>query len=85
MKNYKEEIIARMIEKSADEKIVSLRETAAELGISHISAQDCRDILNRLQKVEGFRPVQIMSSKHDSLFCSLCLVDNTVEFDGAAC
>ena len=43
MKNYKEEIIARMIEKSADEKIVSLRETAAELGISHISAQDCAE------------------------------------------
>ena len=73
MKEFKATIVNKMIEKSQDMRIVSLRETAAELGINHISAQDTRDIAQRLRKV--------MNTPNDSLFCSLCLVENGVEFD----
>lgn len=81
MKEYKENIVNKMIEKTREMRIVSLRETAAELGINHINAQDVRDIAQRLRSVEGYRLAQIMHSPHDSLFCSLCLVEDGVEFD----
>ena len=81
MKEFKENVVNKMIEKSQDMRIVSLRETAAELGINHISAQDTRDIAQQLRKVEGYHLVQMMNTPNDSLFCSLCLVENGVEFD----
>lgn len=81
MKEFKENVVNEMIEKSQDMRIVSLRETAAELGINHISAQDTRDIAQRLRKVEGYHLVQMMNTPSDSLFCSLCLVEDGVEFD----
>ena len=81
MKEFKENVVNKMIEKSQDMRIVSLRETAAELGINHISAQDTRDIAQRLRKVEGYHLVQMMNTPNDSLFCSLCLVEDGVEFD----
>ena len=74
MKEFKENVVNKIIENSQDMRIVSLRETAAELGIKHISAQ-------RLRKVEGYHLVQMMNTPNDSLFCSLCLVENGVEFD----
>lgn len=82
MKEFKETVVNEMIEKSQDMRIVSLRETAADLGINHISAQDTRDIAQRLRKVEGYHLVQSeQNTPHDSLFCSLCLVEDGVEFD----
>lgn len=81
MKEFKENIVNKMIEKSGEMRIVSLRETAAEMGINHINAQDVRDIAGHLRSVEGFHLVQMMNAPHDSLFCSLCLVENGVEFD----
>lgn len=81
MKEFKKNIVNKMIEKSKEMRIVSLRETAAELGIDHINAQGVHDIAQRLRSVEGFHLVQIMNTPHDSLFCSLCLVEDGVEFD----
>lgn len=81
MKEYKENIVNRMIEKTQDARIVSLRETAAEMGIAHISAQDTRDIAQRLKGVDGYHLVQILNTPHDSMFCSLCLVEDSMEFD----
>ena len=81
MKNFKQDIIKKMVEKTASDRIISLRETAAELGYSHIARGDVQDILNALRKVDGYRPVQIMNGKNDSLFCSLCLVENGTEFE----
>ena len=81
MKEYKENIVNRMIEKTQDARIVSLRETAAELGITHISAQDTRDIAQRLKSVDGHHLMQILNTPHDSMFCSLCLLEDGVEFD----
>lgn len=84
MKEFKEQIVSRMIEKSQEMRIVSLRETAAELGINHIAAQDVRDIAQRLSQVEDFHLVQMQATPNDSMFCSLCLVENDVEFDDGA-
>lgn len=81
MEEFKESVVNKMIEKSQDMRIVSLREAAAELGINHISAQDTRDIAQRLREVEGYHLVQMMNTPNDSLFCSLCLVEDGVEFD----
>ena len=81
MIEFKENIVKKMIEKSKEMRIVSLRETALEMGINHINAQDVRDIAQRLRKVEGFHLVRMMSTPNDSLFCSLCLVEDGVVFD----
>lgn len=81
MKEFKENIVNKMVEKSHEMRIVSLRETAGELGIDHINAQDVRDIARRLRSVEGFHLAQMMNTPHDSLFCSLCMVEDGVEFD----
>nr|DAW28818.1 MAG TPA: hypothetical protein [Caudoviricetes sp.] len=81
MKEFKENIVNKMIEKSKEMRIVSLRETAVELGFNHINAQDVRDIAERLRSVEGFHLTRMMSTPNDSLFCSLCLVEDGVELD----
>lgn len=81
MKEWKEKIVEAMVEKTKDTRIISLRETAAEMGIKHIKTEDCMDILNALKNVPGFHPVQIMMNPHDSLFVSLNLVDDGLEFD----
>lgn len=39
------------------------------------------DIVNALKNVPGHHPVQIMMNPHDSLFVSLNLVDDGLEFD----
>ena len=81
MKEWKEQIVEAMVKKTKDTRIISLRETAAEMGIKHIKTEDCLDILNALKNVSGFHPVQIMMNPNDSLFDSLNLVDNGLEFD----
>ena len=81
MKQFKLDIINRMVEKHAEQRIVSLRETANELGYNHMSAQDCRDIISKLKNVQGAKLIRLMNTPHDSLFCSLCLVDECVSFE----
>lgn len=81
MKEWKEKIVEAMIDKTKDRRIISLRETAAEMGIEHVKTEDCLDILNALKNVPGYRPIQIMMNPRDSLFVSLNLVDNELEFD----
>lgn len=82
MKKYKMEIANRVIEKTRDLYIVSLRETALEMGYKHIPTEVVLHIANYLKKhAEGYRLLQIVNNPHDSLFTSLCLVDNSVEFD----
>ena len=84
MKTWKENIIADVIAESVDSRVISLREIAAQRGIKHIAAGDVQDIMQGVAKrLEGYRPVQMMSSKNDSLFCSLCWVEDGVTFDSA--
>ena len=81
MKQFKLDIINRMVEKHAEQRIVSLRETANELGYNHVSAQDCSDIIGKLKNVQGAKLTRLMNTPHDSLFCSLCLADECVSFE----
>ena len=81
MKQFKLDIINRMVEKHAEQRIVSLRETAKELGYNHVSDRDCRDIIGKLKNVPESKLIRLMNTPHDSLFCSLCLVDECVSFE----
>ena len=84
MKTWKTEIINAIIKKTEDYKIVSLKETAAEFGITHISRQDTDDILRAvLKSVPGYKAVEIHDSKNDKMsrFCSLCFVENDFEIE----
>ena len=82
MKAWKEDIVDRLAQEAAGCRIVSLRETANAMGINHISAGDCRDILAAAEKrLVGYRPVRMMNTPHDSLFCSLTFIEDDVTFD----
>lgn len=88
MKEFKQQIINAIVEKANDCKIVSLYDTAQELGYNHISSQDCRDILCAVKKaLPDYTPVQMVDHKQlrnqstASLFTTLCFVDKELEFD----
>ena len=89
MKEFKTAIINRIIGKADVQRIVSLYDTAAEMGYNHISTQDCRDIVNAVTKaLQNYRAVKICTHKQynnpatASLFTTLCFIENGVEFDG---
>ena len=87
MKEFKQQIINAIVEKARGCKIVSLFETAQELGYNHISSQDCRDILNAVEKaLPDYTPVKMLDRKQStaSLFTTLCFVDKELEFDDGA-
>lgn len=83
MKEYKEEIVNRMREKANGERFVSLKETAAEMGISHINRHDVGDIVCRFRKepVPGYSLVRLDDG---SLFETLHLVADDTEFESEA-
>lgn len=82
MKEWKTELINDICKAAAGTRIVSLKETAAARGITHISAQGARDILTAVKKaLPEYRPVRMMKTPNDSLFQSLCFIEKGVEFD----
>ncbi len=81
MKQFKTDIVNAMIKKFEAQKIVSLKEAANELEYNHISAQDCRDIVNALEKIPDSKLIRLENTPNDSLFCSLCLADKNIAFD----
>lgn len=88
MKEYKQIVIDSIINKAKDERIISLRKTANELGYKHISAQDCRDIMHAVLKaLPEYKAVQMLTEKQArssataGLFSTLNFVEKTVEFD----
>lgn len=80
MKEYKEEIVAKMREKANGERFVSLKETAAEMGIKHIKRHDVGDIVCRFRKnpVPGYTLVRLDDG---SLFETLHLISDDTEFE----
>lgn len=91
MKEFKQQIISAIVEKARGCKIVSLYETAQELGYKHISSQDCRDILGAVKKsIPDYTPVKMLDHQQyrnkatASLFTTLCFVDKELEFDDGA-
>lgn len=81
MKEWKEEIVSRIAERAQGERIVPLKDVAAEMGLRHISRQDTADIQRAaLQRLPDYRAVRMERTPHDSLFQSLCFVERCVEF-----
>lgn len=82
MKDWKENIVSAIVERSAGDKIIPLKEIAAAHGIAHIAAQDARDIMHAVEKrLPDYRPVRMMATENDSLFQSLTFIQNDVEFE----
>jgi hypothetical protein len=85
MKTWKNEIANDICKAAADARIVSLKEVAAARGIDHIKTQEAREIMGTVLKaLPDYHAVQLTRTEHDSLFQSLCFVENGVEFDGGA-
>ena len=83
MKIWKEQMVDSIIKRSESDKIVTVKDIAAEMGIRHITRQDTQDILTAVQKrLPGYRPVQFVDNPNASLFQSLAFVQNDVEFCG---
>lgn len=83
MKEWKEQLASAIINRSESDKIIVMKNIAAEMGIRHITQQDTQDILAAVQKrLPGYRPVQFVDNPKASLFQSLAFVQNDVEFCG---
>lgn len=71
-----------IVRDAEDEKIVSLYEVAKSLGINHLKTQRVMQIVKRMEtELPNYHPVRMMKTQNDSLFVSLCFVQNDVEFD----
>lgn len=82
MKQLKTDIVAAIVSESEHDKIISLCNVAEKLGATHISTADCRDIVKAVKTaLPTYRPIRMMKTPNDSLFRSLCFVQNDVEFD----
>lgn len=82
MKDWKENIVSAIVERSAGDKIIPLKEIAGAHGIAHIAAQDARDIMHAVEKrLPDYRPVRMMATENDSLFQSLTFIQKDVEFE----
>lgn len=82
MKEYKREIIDAIIAEAEDSRIISLREVAANLGHDHLPRLVVEEIRNAVKKeLPGYHAVRMENTPHDSLFQSLCFVEDDVEFE----
>lgn len=86
MKAYKQEIVNRIISEAEGCRIVSLHDIGTALGHKQISTQDCRDIINAVQKaipdyecVKMVKPGQ--SSATASLWMTATFIDKDIEFE----
>lgn len=83
MKEWKEQLASAIIKRSESDKIIAVKDLAAEMGIRHITRQDTQDILAAVQKrLPGYHPVQFVDNPKASLLQSLAFVQNDVEFCG---
>lgn len=84
MKAYKERLIKAIVEEATGSKIVSLREVANAAGINHIPQHDVLDILKSVKKaLPDYRPVRMLTTPNDSLFCSLTFLDKSIVYEDA--
>lgn len=82
MKDWKSNLVDAIANENKSCKIVSLREIALANGIKHIKRADALEIMRKAQALRpGTKLMQIMKARNDSLFCSICLVDNDIHFD----
>lgn len=86
MKEYKQEIVNRIISEAECCKIVSLHDIGTALGHKHISTQDCRDIINAVQKaIPDYKCVKMVkpgqSRATASLWTTAAFIDRDIEFE----
>lgn len=81
-KQQKNALKAALDVKATTDKIISVRETANELGIKQIDRQQCAGLAQSFCRLHPeYKAVQMMNTPTDSLFCSLTFVDKELEFD----
>lgn len=86
MKEFKTEIIEKIVKESEGSKIVSLHDVGVSLGHKHVSAQDCRDIINAaLKRMPDYRVVKMVALCTPdccaSLWTTATFIDKSLEFD----
>ena len=86
MKAYKQEIVNRIISEAEGCRIVSLHDIGTALGHKQISTQDCRDIINAVQKaIPDYECVKMVKPGQSSAAASLWMranfVDRDIEFE----
>lgn len=91
MKEFKQDLVNAVVTKAESERIINFYETAKEMGHKHISAQDCRDIMNAVLKaLPEYRAVQMCTEEQlknpatAGLFSTLTFVEKNIEFDEGA-
>lgn len=86
MKEFKKEIIDEIVHQAEGSRIISLHDVGVEKGFNHISAADCRDIINAVLKaLPGYKVVKMVapgqSDATASLWITAAFVDKELEFD----
>ena len=86
MKEFKTEIIEKIVKESEGSRIVSLHDVGVALGHKHVSAQDCRDIISAaLKRMPGYRVVKMVAPRTPDCCASLwetaTFVDSSLEFE----
>lgn len=86
MKDFKTEIIEKIVKESEGSRIVSLRDVGVALGHKHVSAQDCRDIISAaLKRMSGYRVVKMVAPRTPDCCASLwetaTFIDTSLEFE----
>lgn len=84
MKEWKTDLVKRIVKKAEGEKIISLRETALEAGINHIKTQECLEITRAVLKVcPDYQVVKMINpaNKVESAFTTITFIDKDLEFE----
>lgn len=86
MKEFKLDMINRIVTEARGSRIVSLHDVGVAAGCSHISAQDCRDIINAvLAELPDYKVIKMVvpgqSAATASLWTTAAFVDKSLEFD----
>lgn len=86
MKEFKLDMINRIVTEARGCRIVSLHDVGVAAGYNHISAQDCRDIINAvLAELPDYKVVKMaapgQSAATASLWTTAAFVDRSLEFE----
>lgn len=86
MREFKLDIVNRIVLEAKGSRIVRLHDVGVAAGYDHISAQDCRDIIKAaLVELPNYRVVKMVapgqSAATASLWTTAAIVDKALEFD----
>ena len=77
MKECKINVLNELERLTADYHSVQLRRAALNIGIKHLKAQECHEIINAFIKAHpDFKAYQLDDDKSASFFCSAFVSDN---------